>query len=201
MLACALDLARGRTLAPVLKLFQNGPFTGPLDWAMVPLKEDWSWKAVLEDRGLHSPLLEALCDVLQPIPRPQWWEALRLHSLLLIPKRITLTDPLVWRRTEEAFASHCAAEVDCQHAASQLLFDVWLWLAGCHDNPDQSPFASLAQLTHRIDTPPLRLAHCIRDLAYGAESRVDDLIAMVHSTSPEYCRLLEEVFWRAKQEV
>jgi hypothetical protein len=102
---------------------------------------------------------------------------------------------------EKAFSSHCAAEADCLDAASQLLFDVWLWFAGCHDNPDQSPFGSLAQLTRGIDAPPLRIAHCIRDLAYSDASRIDDLIGMVHSTRSEYCRLFGEAFWDAPQEL
>jgi hypothetical protein len=76
---------------------------------------------------------------------------------------------------------------------------MWLWFAEYHDERDHSPFASLAQLTRHIDSPPLRVAHCIRDLAYGDASRADDLLAMVRSEEPEYRKLFEEAFWRDPQ--
>jgi hypothetical protein len=94
------------------------------------------WKWVLENPDQHSMLLELLCNLLNLTPRPQWWEALRLRGLPQAPWRITLTDPRVWQRTEEAFARRHADEVDCLHAASQLLLDVWLWFAEYHNEPD-----------------------------------------------------------------
>jgi hypothetical protein len=112
-----------------------------------------------------------------------------------VPSRITLADPHVWQLTEEAFSSHGAGETDCLHAASQLLFDVWLWFAGAYDHPDKSPFFHLDQLTRHVDAPPLHVAHCIRDLAYGDKSREDDLIAMMNSSESGYRRLFEEATW------
>ena len=47
-----------------------------------------------------------------------------------------------------------------------------------------------------MDAPPLRIAHCIRDLAYGDESRTDDLIAMVKSDDPHYRVIFEACLWR-----
>ena len=150
---------------------------------------------------MHLLLLETLCNLLNLTPRPQWREALRLRGLPQVPERITLTDPRLWQRTEGAFAHHRADEVDYLHAASQLLCDVCLWYTGYHDERDQSPFASLAELTRHIDSPPLRVAHCVRDLAYGDASRADDLLTMACSEEPEYRRLFEEVFWRDPQEL
>jgi hypothetical protein len=160
------------------------------------IKNEGFWKSVLDDPTLYSLSLEVLCDLLNLTPRPQWWEALRMRGLPQVPRRITLADPHVWQLTEEAFASHGAGETDCLHAASQLLLDAWLWFAGAHDHPDKSPFASLVRLTRPVDAPPLRVAHCIRDLAYGDESRANDLVAMVRSKEPAYRRLFEEAFWR-----
>jgi NACHT domain len=159
------------------------------------VKYEEFWKSSESNPTLYSPTLETLCDLLNLTPQPQWWEAIRMRGLPQVPRRITLADPGVWQRTEEAFASHHASEADCLHGASQLLFDVWLWFAGAYDHPDKSQFASLVRLTRGVDAPPLRVAHCIRDLAYGDESREDDLVAMVHSTEPGYRRLFEEAFW------
>ena len=46
------------------------------------------------------------------------------------------------------------------------------------------------------DEPPLRIAHCIRDLAYGDESRTDDLVTMVQSSDPAYKEIFERCYWR-----
>ena len=154
------------------------------------------WQAILDDADLHSFLVDIVCDLLVLAPRPHWWEALRLRWVPRIPECITLTDPQVWKRTEESFVQNRVTEMDCLHAASQLLVDVWLWLVESHDTLEQSPFANLAQLTRDIDSPPLRVAHCIRDLAYGDESREKDLIAMVNSKDPRCRQLFVDAFWR-----
>lgn len=44
------------------------------------------------------------------------------------------------------------------------------------------------------------VAHCIRDIAYGDEGRVDDLAAMVGSDEPEYRKLFEDALWRPTPE-
>ncbi len=180
----ALERERALALDRALALHENSAF----------------WKLIQENADLHSSLLDTLCDLLNLTPRAQWWEALRLCGLPQVPGRITLTDPQVWQHTEEAFVQNRAGETDCLHAASQLLFDVWLWLFGGHDDPGQSPFPTLAQLTRHIDSPPLRVAHCIRDLAYGDESRAAELVALVRSEDPAYRTLFEEAFWRDPQD-
>ena len=42
------------------------------------------------------------------------------------------------------------------------------------------------------------VAHCICDLAYGDESRIKDLKAMVNSDDPQYRKIFETVYWRSK---
>lgn len=41
----------------------------------------------------------------------------------------------------------------------------------------------------------LKTAHCLRDIAYGDESRTDDLIRMVKSDDPAYNNILREALW------
>jgi hypothetical protein len=41
----------------------------------------------------------------------------------------------------------------------------------------------------------VKIAHCLRDIAYGDESRTDDLIRMVKSDDPEYNKIFREVLW------
>lgn len=74
--------------------------------------------------------------------------------------------------TDEALAGHLAAAVETQ----QLL-------------------AEIAEQTRNSPEPALRIAHCIRDLAYGDESRAEDLKVMVHSAAPEYHQIFVDCYW------
>ncbi len=80
-------------------------------------------------------------------------------------------------------------------AANQLMFDIWLFIHEHHDEPKESPYAELAAATRDMDEPALRIAHCLRDLAYGDESRGDDLVEMVQSDDPDYRALFVEALW------
>ena len=42
------------------------------------------------------------------------------------------------------------------------------------------------------------VAHYIRDLAYGDESRIKDLKSMVNSEDPQYRKIFETVYWRSE---
>ena len=55
-----------------------------------------------------------------------------------------------------------------------------------HLDYNESHFGRLAEITKNTDAHPLRIAHCIRDIAYGDKSRVDDLSAMVQSDDQKY---------------
>lgn len=74
------------------------------------------------------------------------------------------------------------------------------WPAEVTNEPHDSPLRHIAGGSKGIDEPPLRLAHCIRDLAYGEESRADDLVAMVNSDDPGYRKMFEECLWRSTLE-
>ena len=97
---------------------------------------------------------------------------------------------------EQSFESTCFDAGDVFTAAWLLSIDAWIWLAGLPEVVAESPIARVAELTREVDEPPLRLAHCIRDLAHGDEARSEDLAAMVASEDPGYRRLLEERLWR-----
>lgn len=154
------------------------------------------WCEVEARRELHGPVLDIVCDLFDLNPRAQWCEALRVRSLPRVPNLITWVDPTVWKRTLLAFRSSKQELSDCRHAASQLLLDIWLFVFDCIDSPSQSPFFELAELTQRHPSVYLRVAHCLRDLAYGDETRADDLKAMVKSEDPEYRQLFLNSFWR-----
>lgn len=154
------------------------------------------WQAVLAAPDLYAPIIDILCDTFALTPRVQWWEALRVRFLPMVPQRITMFDRAVWKQVETAVEDGNAGETEVYSAAWQLLFDSWLYIFEYYKSSDESIFSHLADLTREMDDPPLRIAHCIRDLAYGDESRIDDLIAMVGSDDPVYRAIFETCLWR-----
>jgi len=152
-------------------------------------------RSMLQDQDIQDILLDLLCDILALSPSPPWRESARLRALPQIPERITLTQPQVWEATLKAFREHQATAIDHENAASQLLLDVWLWTVKAYKAPEGSPFSKLAELTCALDTPMLRVAHCIRDIAHG-QDRGKDLQTMVESEDLRYRALFEEAFWR-----
>ena len=158
------------------------------------------WQAVLAAPDLYTPIIDVLCDTFALTPRVQWWEALRVRFLPMVPQRITMFDEAEWKQVETAFEAGNAGETEVYGAAWQLLFDAWLYIFEYYKSPDESIFSHLADLTREMDDPSLRIAHCIRDLAYGDESRTDDLIAMVRSDDPGYRTIFEACLWRPTPE-
>ena len=117
-----------------------------------------------------------------------------------VPERITIFDESVWKQVEKAFEEGEAGETEIYSAAWQLIFDSWLYIFEYYKSPDGSMFTHLAELTREVDAPPLRIAHCIRDLAYGDRSRSADLVSMVRSDDPEYRSIFERCLWRPTAE-
>ncbi len=158
------------------------------------------WQVILSSSDYYNPLIELLCDIFELEPRPQWMEALRVEFLPQIPKRITLYNESFWQETESAFERGEFDEAEIYGAAFLLIFDSWLYIFELYKTVDDSIFDNLAELTKKIDAPPLKTAHCIRDLAYGDESRTEDLAAMVKSDDPEYREIFETCLWRLTPE-
>lgn len=195
-----LALAHDRAQAPVLTRAQTRvqALDRVLDRTRVARRD--FWQAVLVTPRLYSPILDFLCDTFAMLPRAQWWEALRVAFLPKIPQRITLFDETMWKQVENSFETGDTGEKEIYSAAWQLLFDSSLYIWGYYKPSDESIFSRLAELTRQIDAPPLRIAHCIRDLAYGDKSRTDDLITMVKSNDPQYRVIFEACLWRLTPE-
>ena len=168
--------------------------------------------------------MQLLCEIFALIPTALWHEALRVAFLPTVPERIRLVDPQCWEETRDAFVTGERTEADIYAAASQLVLDGLLYIIGYHE-PDanwlrevlhyeddkiaelqhaatesQALFAELADQTRNRGEAPLRVAHCIRDLAYGDKSRTDDLKAMVESNDPAYQEIFERCYWRPTEE-
>ncbi len=100
-----------------------------------------------------------------------------------------------WKRVEQAFEEGKASDIEIYSAAWQLLFDVWLYIFEYYETPNKSLFHRIAELTRNSEAASLRIAHCIRDIAYGNESRAKDLLAMLRSDAPEYRSVFETCGW------
>jgi len=150
---------------------------------------------------LTTAVIDVLCETFDLRPRLQWQEALRVRFLPDVPRRLHHFQPATWQRVAEAFEQGNAGETEVYLAAWQLLFDANLYRFGYYETKDDTLFGHLADLTRAVDTPPLRIAHCIRDLTYGDESRTDDLVAMVQSDDPAYREIFETCYWRDPADV
>lgn len=154
------------------------------------------WDTLLATPDLCNPILDLLCYSLALKPRLQWWEALRVRFLPKVPQRVTFYKETTWKQVESSFESEKIGKTEIYMAASLLIFDACLYVYGYHHSKDESIFSRLADITRESDAPPLRIAHCIRDLAYGDSSRTKDFISMVNSDDPEYRKIFNAAYWR-----
>lgn len=113
-------------------------------------------------------------------------------------ERQTFYQKETWEKVEDSFEKENAGKAEEYLAASLLILDTFLFIYGYHKSEDESIFKNLADLTGEIDAPPLRIAHCIRNLAYGDESHIEDLVSMVRSDNPEYQEIFEAALWRSR---
>lgn len=66
-------------------------------------------------------------------------------------------------------------------AAWLLIFDSWLYVMNVYDSPDNSPFVGLVTLTRNSTAPALKLAHAIREHAFGDHAQTYYLSSMLQS--------------------
>jgi hypothetical protein len=172
------------------------------DWALEQKEHNANfWQSILASHELYEPLLEVLDSVFDLPFLAQWREALRTAFASEVPRRISiLFDQEQWQHVENAFEQNNAGESEIYFAAWLLLLDCWLYIFEVYKTPDETFFASLVDLTCTNDAPVLCIAHCIRDLAYGNESRIEDLVAMVQSDDPAYRTIFETCLWRPTPE-
>jgi hypothetical protein len=153
-------------------------------------------------------------------PAGLWFEALKAVFLPSVPRRMWLIEARWWKDTCGAFETGNITESEVYAAAWQLMLDSVLYICEYYE-PDvdhlrkrlaykngevaehthafadlRTLFSELADHTRDCDAAPLRIAHCIRDLAYGDESRAKDLLAMVESNDPAYREIFERCYWR-----
>ena len=181
-------------LTAVVSAFERAIFSDS------PMNGRVLWKSILAESNVEQQMVENFINLLQLKPATQWHEALRVHVVPKVPERITIVNPQIWQSTLASFESKQASDIDCRHAATHLLFDMWLYLIEYHDTKVDSPFARLAELTEDADDPALQLVHCLRDLAYGEKEREQDLKEMVESEDPAMRKLLVDSLWRDPKE-
>jgi hypothetical protein len=197
-LARDLDLARARDLARTLDLARDLARDLDLIRDRKQDSEMGSWPIILSKLEFHGSILNILCDIFALEPRPQWREALRVHFLPSVPQRIKFFDQTTWEQVKTAFEKGKASKAEIYTAASLLLFDAGLYVFGYYTSKDESMFTHLADVTREVNVPPLCIAHCIRDLAYGDESRIEDFVSMAASDNPAYREIFEAAYWRPK---
>jgi hypothetical protein len=198
-----LDLAVGRVLARARLLPRARARARVLDPArdleralagcLLAREYNWSW--LRANREGSSIVLDLICETLELRPKPLWSEALRVRFFPKVPYRITLLDPDFWNRTLLAFRNGEATVAESADAAALLLLDVWFYLTSATRTREEPPFAELAERTRQSPAAELRIAHCIRDIAYGDHRRIYDLEAMVNSDDPELVRIFRRACW------
>ncbi|WP_176722476.1 NACHT domain-containing protein [Candidatus Thiosymbion oneisti] len=150
---------------------------------------------LIGDTERRSLLLNPFCDLLRLEPKAHWKMLLARRHLPRIGHAITLVDPAFWQATEAAIAAGEPSPAQCENAACLLLLDSWLWLYGGYETPEETLFPKLVEQSRPLDHPALRVAHLLRDLAYGDASRVEELEALVKSSDPAYHRLFVDACW------
>ncbi|MFN3076676.1 MAG: NACHT domain-containing protein [Alphaproteobacteria bacterium] len=153
------------------------------------------WSLLIAEQVIAAPLLEDISTALQLEPQPLWIEALRIRLLPGLPDRLYLFQPDVQRATIDSLRDGRRDGTSIFTAAALLMVDIWLYLFGHYDIPVDSPFSELAAVTVDVDSPVLRFVHCLRDLAFGDESRTDNLVRMVRNPRPELRSVLTEALW------
>ena len=158
----------------------------------IHIDKDANWQTIILEPSIYNAILTILCESFNLEPRLQWKEALRVSFLSKVPQRIRLFYQPVWEQVKDTFESREVDEAEIYSAAWQLIFDSWLYVFEYYSSPEESIFRHLADITGKSDIPALRVAHCIRDIAYGDTSRVNELRSMIESTDPNYQSIFED---------
>lgn len=154
---------------------------------------------------IYDPVLQLTLEAFNLHPQEAWRETLRVRFIPHVPDRLPLYQSENWQEVLLAFQNEDSpSEITVYQASSQLLLDVGLYFAEHHDNPEESPFKELAELTCNSTEPPLVIAHTIRDLAYVEESKskeiADKLKKLLNSTDPAYRKIFEDGGWLETEE-
>ena len=197
-----LALERAETANSALVRLREGALEGGLEAAyrqdlLLRNRGVSRWDALVADADFCGALVDAFCDMFDLHPRVQWWEALRVGFLPKVPERLArFYGKNALDRLVRSAARHALGEAEVYDAAALLLVDIWAWSFSDLKGVEQSPYYQLAELTRGVEAAPLRIAHCLRDLAHGDEHRTGDLKQMVRSQDPEYRAIFKRCYWR-----
>ena len=143
----------------------------------------------------RTVLASLICNLLELEPRLHIIEALEKVFLPILPSFVPYTTRQDLEQVQRAFTRGPVLAKDVTGAAWLLLIDSALWMAHAFKKPEESLFIELANITRTSQEVRLKFAHCIRDLAYGKEQRVDDLVAMVKNPDAGMRRLMVDILW------
>jgi len=138
-------------------------------------------------------LLSAIFPVLEPIVL--WEKAIqkefdpRIATLLNVIVPVTATD------IATGMADKHRRPYYVHIAACQLLIQAWV----LHKSPkkaDEYSFEGAADLTRGENDPPLRIAHCIRDIFLGDATKITQLEELFLSQDPAYKDIFTTCRWK-----
>jgi hypothetical protein len=143
------------------------------------------------DERARGALADWISQFLGLTPALQWNELLLAYfephgHPLPIFDRNRLAETLAGRLTPDTL----------ELAALLLLLDGWMWLKGVWQDRQESVLVGLPEMVRAHNAAPLRLASCLRDIAYGDESRGPELCDLVSDPDPEMAQLLDEGYWK-----
>ena len=154
------------------------------------------WQQLVRDVGSSHAVAEVFWEIVGPeLHQHQWIEAIRVRFVPTVPNLVQLFEREKWEELESAFDSGAPSLGQTGFAAWLLLFDSWLYLVGSHESSDSSPLSRIAKKTEGIEDPRLQVARCLRDIAYGDQSRLGELEAMLRSSEPAYQALFRAALW------
>jgi hypothetical protein len=182
------------------------------------------WRYMSSDPTISVHIAKSLSDVFGLEPVDLWQETIMAVFLPSLVGRIHAIDFKNWQVTNDHFTAGMETLADIYAASFQLIIDGLLFVTGYHD-PDEywlrkhlgfdnkmiaehttvasesrTLLSSIANKTRGRHEAPLRIAHCIRDLAYGDETSIDNFEKIVSSNSLVYRKIFERCFWRPEKE-
>jgi hypothetical protein len=154
------------------------------------------WNQAFAHPQFEGSLVELYVESMRLEPKLHWEEALRVLFVPTIRSRIEFPDRANWQALMNRLEQNHPAPGDEDLAAVLLLLDALVARDEKSQSSKRAELERLAECTRASHAPVLRLAHCLRDLADGDESRTEDLVAMVRSEDPATRKLMEECLWR-----
>jgi len=146
------------------------------------------------DPLLSKVLIDLLCESLMLEPRVQWAEALRTDFVPRIRYRLPQLNEHKWTQIESSFRSGRTNTQDEFIGGWILLLDTWLFVQRYYSSPEESPFETFVALTRDHKSPPLQLSHCIRDIAFGNDERMEDLTRILSSEDLSYQEIFSDSY-------